>query len=329
MGFRQIGSVAPGLVEDAGAQDDEHPAFHAAPRGPPVQQRLSLLLDEYTVAGIKDHFRQAQCTLDVERLSDLGAAGVSHSWLWAISPNQGPVIEEETEFVEAVRVRLGAGGPPDVGLCGCCGKAQLDLSGGHASCCSLGEATAGHNALRDSLFGFACEADPASEWEPTDLVPSRPWARPADVLTPAAITGRVAALDVGVTAPAAARGEDATEQMFRRKLREREPERPELESQNIVYRPVVWTCYGRPHPAAVEVIRNIARRIARRRGRASQRAITMQIHAAFSVCIARRAARMSLACWPRDLHGGGAGVVAASAAHNHFAMAPGSSEDSV
>ena len=130
-----------------------------------------------------------------------------HNWLWALSPHHGPIIEEEREFVEAVRVHLGAGGPPDEALCGCCGKVQLDASGGHASCCSLGEATNGHNAFRDSLFAFASEADPATEWEPEDLIPSRPRACPADVLTPAAIPGRVAALDAGVCSHVAKVGE--------------------------------------------------------------------------------------------------------------------------
>ena len=125
-------------------------------------------------------------------------------------------------------------------------QTQLDSAGRHASCCALGEATVGHNALRDSLFEFASAADPATEWEPEDLVPSRPKSRPADVLTSAAVAGRMAALDVGVTSPAVARGVDATDAMYRRKVREREPEQPEVEAQNIVYRPFVWSTFGRP-----------------------------------------------------------------------------------
>eukprot|EP00973_Karenia_brevis_P088387 12256310-Karenia_brevis.AAC.1 len=219
----------------------------------------------------------------MDRLDDLAEFSHGNSgWLWALSPHHGPVIEEDLEFVEAVRVRIGAGGPPDVAVCGCCGKHQLDTSGRHASCCALAEATRGHNAVRDVLFAYASEADPSTEWEPEDLVPSRPRARPADVLTPAAIPGRVAALDVGITSPAASSGEDATDAMYRRKVQEREGQRAELEAQNIVYRPLVWTCFGRPHSAAVDVIRAIAKRVARKRGGAKLSSVIRKMHAAIS-----------------------------------------------
>ena len=72
--------------------------------------------------------------------------------------------------MEAVRVRLGAGDLPDVGLCGYCGRRQLDTSGAHASCCAVGEATKGHNAIRDTIFAYAVEADPGTDWAPEDLV---------------------------------------------------------------------------------------------------------------------------------------------------------------
>ncbi len=35
---RQVGSLTPGFVQDAGAED---PAYHAGPRGPPLQRTLS------------------------------------------------------------------------------------------------------------------------------------------------------------------------------------------------------------------------------------------------------------------------------------------------
>ena len=194
------------------------------------------------------------------------------------------------------------------------------------SCCALGEANNGHNAVRDCLYDFACTADPATEWEPEDLVPSRPRARPADVLTPAAIAGRVAALDIGITSPASAPGADAAEAMFVRKTGERESQRSELEAQNIVYRPVVWTCFGRPHAAAEAVVLAIAKRIARKRGRTSVKAVVRQMQLAFSVCIARRAARMSLACWPRGPQADEAAVAETIAAHFDSDVATGSRE---
>ena len=77
-----------------------------------------------------------------------------------------------------------------------------------------------------------------------------------------------------------------------------QPFADEMASHNIVYMPVVWTNFGRPHPGALTVIRAIARRVARRRGHASQKVVLRQFLRNLGAEIARRAARMSLACWP-------------------------------
>ena len=268
-------------------------------------------------AGLRKHFEDIDAVADVHRLDDLANPATGHGWMWSLAPQHGIIIEDEREFTEAVRVRLGAGGPPDCALCGCCGRAQLDSAGSHASWCSLGEATAGHNAIRDALFEFAAAADPATELEPEDLIPSRPRARPADVLTPAVIPGRVAALDVGVTSSAVSSDEDATEAMFQRKVDEREPFRSELEAQNIVYRPCVWTCFGRPHSAAVSSTLAIARKLARRRGCTAVKSIWRSILNTIGVCLVRRLARMSLACWPKALQSDPA-ATAAAAADRHW-----------
>ena len=163
----------------------------------------------------------------------------------------------------------------------------------------MGESTTGHNAVRDIVFSNALNADASAEREPEHLIPSRPRDRPADVLT-AAVPGCVAALDIGVASPAAAAaGEDAAEAMWRRKVDEREDVRPELEQAGIRYRPFVFTAYGRPHSAATEAIRHIARLAARRRGWAAK-AGERQFRSAIATALARRLARMSLATWPAD-----------------------------
>ena len=315
---RQAGSVAPSLVADAGAEDEEHPNYGGGPRATKVQRKLAKLIDECTRQGLRTHHEQAGSLMDCERLDDLADPGTSHSWLWALSSAQGPIVEDDSEYVEAVRIMIGAGGPTDVAVCGLCGRAQLDTAGAHATCCSLGEATAGHNAIRDCLFRYGSEADPATEWEPQDLVSSQPRARPADVLTPAAFAGCVAALDVGVVSPAAHPGTDAAEAMFTRKCAEREPIRAELEQQNIQYRPVIWTTYGRPHWQATAAMKGIAKRIGRRRG-CKAAVVFAQMQFAIGVCLARRAARMSLACRPRPAANvTGAEVAAAVGIHFDF-----------
>ena len=321
---RQAGSVAPGLVLDAGAEDEEHPNYGGGTRGSKVQRKLAKLIDGWTREGLRAHHEQAGSTLDCERLDDLAHPDTSHSWIWATCKVHGPVIEEDTEYIEAIRVRLGAGGPSDVAVRGLCGRAQLDTAGGHATCCALGESTAGHNAVRDCIFRFAADADPATELEPQDLVPSQPRARPADVLTPAAFPGCVAALDVGVVAPAAHPGVDAAEQMYGRKREEREPIRAELEQQNIWYQPIVWTTYGRPHAQAMAAMKGISKRLARRRG-CKPATVLAQMQFAVGVCLARRAARMSLACQPRR-NAEASGAELATAIGLHFVMEPGDTD---
>jgi hypothetical protein len=323
---RQAGSVAAGLVLDAGMEDDEHPNAGGSPRGPKLQRRLCQLQDALTAEGLERHFEQAGAISDKIRLHDLRLAEGTHSWLWRLSREQGATIDDEQEYVEAVRVRLGTGGPPDGGLCGSCGAAFLDSSGRHAAGCCLGEATRGHHAVRDVLFEASFIADPSTEREPEGLVPSHPALRPADVLSPAARAGCLAALDVGVTSPlAATAGEDAAESMFERKLAERRPIEAELETQGIRYLPVVWTTFGRAHPEAQAVLQYLAKRTARRRGGDTASSVLRRLLSDIGVVLARRSARMSLACWPRvaaeDKDSGSTAEEGGS--DDHWALAPG------
>jgi hypothetical protein len=85
--------------------------------------------------------------------------------------------------------------------------------------------------------------------------------------------------------------------MWERKVEEREPVRAELEQNGIVYRPFVFTTFGRPHPATCELIRWIAKRGARRRGWAVT-ALERQFRSSLGAVLACRMARMSLASWP-------------------------------
>ena len=55
------------------------------------------------------------------------------------------------------------------------------------------------------------------------------------------------ALDIGITTPAVAPGGDAAQDMYERKFRERQSDMADLADRNIVYKPLIWTCFGRPH----------------------------------------------------------------------------------
>ncbi|CAK0796533.1 unnamed protein product, partial [Prorocentrum cordatum] len=219
--------------------------------------RLMAIADARTAEGLAQHSAGADAHVDRARLGDLRDPGTDLSRMWRCAFGWAPA------------------GRPSLQMCGARGEHLLDAAGPHASTCCIGEATVGHNPVKEELHRFAVMGDPRSELEPENLVRSRPLDRPADVLT--AAVGRLSALDVGVTssATAPAPGEDAAEAMWQRKNRERDSVRGELEELGIVYSSVVWTSHGRPHLQAAAV----------------QRALRERIGAA----LARRGARTSLA----------------------------------
>ena len=91
-------------------------------------------------------------------------------------------------------------------------------------------------------------SDPSAELEPLGLVTSHPSLRPADILTSAALPGRLAALDVGVSSPdAAGAGDDCTHAMVVEKRRTYAPHLEALRRAGIQYQPMVWSSYGRAH----------------------------------------------------------------------------------
>ena len=102
-----------------------------------------------------------------------------------------------SEYIMAVRLRLGCAGPDEPSARSNCDSGILDRSGRHPSFCAKGPSTRSHNAVRDEFFAFAQDVDGNAEIEPVGLIPSRPALRPADNLTSASsLKGRLAALDV-------------------------------------------------------------------------------------------------------------------------------------
>ena len=105
---------------------------------------------------------------------------------------------------------------------------------------------------------------------------------------------------MGVASPAAAAaGDDAAQAMRIRKLGEREPVRVELEQAGIVYKPFVFTTFGRPDASASDIIKSIVKRGARRKGWPAA-AFNRKFRASLGAVLARRMARMSLATWLQE-----------------------------
>ena len=73
----------------------------------------------------------------------------------------------------------------------------------------------------------------------------------------------------------------------------------ELERSYVKYELMVWSAYGCLHVNTVRIIRQLAKRAARRRGLPSASIVERRAHAKITVEIWRRAARMVIACLPR------------------------------
>ena len=258
-------------------------------------------MDRRVASAFAESLGRASRWPDVRRLRELSDPECCHEWLWQHGPATGPTLRD-VEYVTAVRLRLGAAGPDEPAVCGYCGTSLLEASGAHALCCA--NSVVGHNAIRNELHAAASMCDPSAEIEPLGLVPSHPTLRPADVFTSAAVYGRLAALDVGVSSPdAAGAGDDCTHAMVVEKRRTYVPHLDALRRAGIQYQPMVWSAYGRPHPDTTRVLVTIARAVARRRGSGSFRGMARRWAARIATEIWRRAANMVLACWPAPAGG--------------------------
>lgn len=152
--------------------------------------------------------------------------------------------------------------------------------------------------LKDILLHrHARQIDPSAEREVPGLIPGTQL-RPADLLTDAAGYGLVAA-DVSIVSPEAQQaGADCTVSRYRSKVERYAPHAPALDRQGVTYLPLVWSCFGRPHPAARTLVADLAHRISRRRGHCNHQEVTRQIRSDISVEIWRRNARQLRGCLP-------------------------------
>ena len=152
--------------------------------------------------------------------------------------------------------------------------------------------------MAETIFQYAALIDSEAVMEPREVVPTQNRLRPADILTAAA--SRLMAADFGITTPARAiSAERAKEDMFERKTQERESIEADLEKQGIKYAPMIASHFGSLHPIFNDWVCRLAKACARRRGWATT-AVERQLRSRLGACLARRAARMSLATWGKD-----------------------------
>ena len=104
-------------------------------------------------------------------------------------------------------------------------------------------------------------------------------------------------LDVGVASPGASgAGADCAEAMCKRKRRAYAAYEDELDAARVMYKPLVWSCFGREHAETTAALTTLARRAARRQGLSDYGPLLARARAAIGVALARRCARMVHAC---------------------------------
>jgi hypothetical protein len=286
-------------VADTGVEDPERPAGRVGSSALQLQAKLTELADDCLAEGLLQSLRQGGRWAEERRIQEISHPECSHDWLWAVDPHKGPTLSQQ-EYVTAVRLRLGAGGLEEPALCGNCGEALLDTAAAHALCCARGPSTKGHYKVRDEVLALARTSDSSAETEPEGLIASQPTLRPADILSSTAISGCLAALDVGIAAPeASGAGADCTASMHRVKVARYAPYSTELERENVKYQPLVWSAFGRPHPQTTLVLARLGNKGASRQGLPSSAQILRRANARIGLEIWRRAARMVMACLPR------------------------------
>ena len=289
------------VVDEHGQDDPEHATTRSVPR---LQRQVAEVVDEHQMAELKKYFEanMDQHDHNLRRLADLQDKSVNHEWMWSLHPAYCRSLEPDV-YVDAMRLRLGAGHGDTAVVCRVCCK-HATPSGRHALCCAPGPSREGHDEVRDLVLAVARQGDPSAESEAVGLLPAAPGRRPADVLTSAAGGNGLTALDIGVASPdslAAVANGDALEAMRKRKLGEYRYLEADLRAAGLQYKPIPWSCWGREHPDTSVVLEALARRAARRRGVADWRAVLRQLRGDINARIARRAALMFRQCFLRPL----------------------------
>ena len=87
--------------------------------------------------------------------------------------------------------------------------------------------------------------------------------------------------------------------MYKRKRQHYSHVLLELEQERgIIYRPLVWSTWGRAHPETHVILRTLAIQAARRHGLRDHALVLRRTRAAIGVQLMRRAVRMLRACIP-------------------------------
>ena len=158
---------ARGITADGGDGNDEH---SLARKRLKIQALITTCVDTSVHLGLLQMQEQEGSWGPRARLQELGDAEIDHTLMWRLNPHHGAVMEP-AESVDSVRLRLGCAGPWEPVPCAACQNGSLDTGAALATCCAVGEATRGHNAVTSLVHAAAQSCDYTAEMEVLGLIP--------------------------------------------------------------------------------------------------------------------------------------------------------------
>ena len=209
--------------------------------------------------------------------------------MWRLNPHHGAVLEPE-EYVDSVRLRLGCAGSWEPVPCAACQSGSLDTGAAHATCCALGEATRGHNAVTDLCTLRLSPAIALQRLRFLAPTSDPPTSAPGNSCT---------TLGISVCSPHAQRaGSDCTQTRRQAKLAYHGPHIPAPLRQHISDTPIVRRACGRRHRDTLTVFRSLGKPIARKRNFVPAEVVYQKLNSSTTPEIWKRSARQIRACWP-------------------------------
>ena len=142
-------------------------------------------------------------------------------------------------------------------------------------------------------------ADPSTRTEARGLTESSQ--RPADILSRGVYPGTEVALDITIAAQdAKAAGTDACVSAYRRKMTKYSHLLPALRRAGVIFRPMVWSAEGRPHPETTRMIKSAVRLVKSRKGAEAATELQGRWEHEIAVAIQRRKAAMIRSVLPAN-----------------------------
>ena len=236
-----------------------------------TQKMLSSKVDLHNQHLLIEQLKAQGSTREVARFSSVSIKDAHAADYLSVVPSPGlGLLLRPSEFVAAIRYRLGHPVFGSDGPCPACGRPS-DRFGDHAlNCAWQGERIARHNALRDTLYSAAVKAALGPTKEGQYLIPGE-GGKPADVFIPRHSGGKDAALDVTVVNPlqaalvhqAAQTPGHALSVAHKRKM---DKSWQPCNQQGIVFLPLAVESLGAWHKSAIQEVKKLGSLLARHTG---------------------------------------------------------------